>query len=93
MVIDGAVVSTVHVYEVAGARLRVRLRLDAERVRAAGEWAGVRLRARAGREGEPSSEQTNVALGFVSVNEKLAEVWFVGFAGCAVIVGAGGGVP
>ena len=27
-----------------------------------------------------------------SVNEKLADVWFVGFAGFAVIVGAAGGV-
>jgi len=39
-----------------------------------------------------SIEQRKVTPASVSVNEKLAVCWFVGFAGCAVICGAGGGV-
>ncbi len=40
----------------------------------------------------PSSLHWNVTGDSVSVNEKLAVGWFVGFAGNAVIDGAGGGV-
>jgi hypothetical protein len=41
---------------------------------------------------DPSRLQLKVAVESVSVKEKLALVWFVGFAGFAVIVGAGGAV-
>ena len=40
----------------------------------------------------PSSLHRNVTPASVSVNEKLAEVALVGFAGFEVIDGAGGGV-
>ena len=40
----------------------------------------------------PSSWQRKLTPDCVSVKLKLALVWFVGFAGFEVIVGAGGGV-
>ena len=95
-VIDGAgggVRSTVHVYEVGGGSgCRPRPWPDREGVRA-GREAAVGLRARAGRErGRVELAQEASTPASLSLNEKLALVWLVGFAGVALIDGAGGGV-